>query len=365
VPDGQVEPASTGPGPDTTDERIRWSWVIVCVIAGAALIAFALVHWWAASSVVTNVGTGFLLAAVLFFLERRFTHRVVTANRQAVEAAEGRLQQQADRLATRIDGLQAQIEERMQETSRDEDRALAAVREDVSRENILGAFGVANSLNAIHWGAVTVPGAADPDGFTVTFSAMMQNVGGFGPPEGVVGPILRVEVRALHDPSLETIPLPTGAEWRLGVDPAEVAATVNRMLQQGGMWRGPGTVDWTLAMSNLADALDLAVRSRRDGAAGSGWRLGAELFELVGRDWALTGAGVEHRDHGLVVAETMFPDREYTPDGWPPKVPDWADPAEWQRVLVAGQRVFPIDHGPFRRAPALVPWRRFGPRPSR
>jgi hypothetical protein len=68
---------------------------------------------------------------------------VVSANRQAVLEVEGRLPQQTDTLTTRIDDLQTMVEERMQETVLEQDRALDALRQDASRANILEALGIA------------------------------------------------------------------------------------------------------------------------------------------------------------------------------------------------------------------------------
>jgi hypothetical protein len=90
-------------------ERVRWAWVIGCVVGGMVFIGVALrgqsLGTWqgVTPSIVVNLDTDFLLAGVLFLLERRFTSRVVLAGQRAVQEAaeqvEGRLKQRTDELS--------------------------------------------------------------------------------------------------------------------------------------------------------------------------------------------------------------------------------------------------------------------------
>lgn len=96
---------------------------MICAGVGVVLLWLAVQGqtWWRRSGVwpaiVVNVGMAFLLAAVLFLFERRFTRHVVLAGQQAVQRAaervEERLQRRTDELTARIDDLQDQVTRRM------------------------------------------------------------------------------------------------------------------------------------------------------------------------------------------------------------------------------------------------------------
>jgi hypothetical protein len=323
--------------------------------------------WWkwqgVAPGILVNVGTDFLLAAVLFFLERRFTARVVQAGQRAVteatEQVEARLNLQANALSARLDELQQQIDRRMQDRAQEQDRKIANLGEVASFDTVAEAMTEANRLRAIVWGGVTVPASSDPDGIALTFKW------GFDRNKMLTsGPQPRLEIIVSIEADCD-LPGPRPyiiTQWEPGDSPAEVADRLIQALQNAGRWHGPGTLDWPLALRNLHRALELAVTSRREGEAIGSWRLHGALYELIGEGWAITEAGIENKALGKVVLpESDFPATRHKPwgkpaDQWPPEQPESVTSEEWDRVLRHGERRLPVDHGPLATSPIWTPW---------
>jgi hypothetical protein len=270
---------------------------------GAALLGVALggQSWWQWQGVwpgiVVNVGTAFLLAAVLFLFERRFTRRVVRAGTQAIQQAaeqvEERLQRHTDQLTARIDELQQQVDQRMRDRAQEADRKIAALSDDISYATVTDALTEANQLRAIPWGQVTVQASSDPDGLALVFKWGEASDGQYQ--WHGIGPELELQARIEADFGLPGGRPHIATEWRPTDTPADVAERLIRQLQAAGRWQGPDTLDWALALRNLRRSLALTVASRRDGTAAGPWQLRGALYELVGEDWAITEAGIENR----------------------------------------------------------------------
>jgi hypothetical protein len=250
----------------------------------------------------------------------------------------------------------------MDQTAHQQDQKVAALAAEASRESVIDAMAEAIGLGAIRWGMVTVPGSTDPAGIALTFCCWMQNPGGGGSIFHRAEPFLFIDPRVSHASAGHGIPAPIRVTWKPSQELSDVAVEMNECLQAAGLWQGPSTINWNDVRRYLHLSLELAVTSRRrDGTPGS-WHLTAPLMELLTPDWVLSEAGVEHRDHGLVLAEDSFPETQAKPwgaprDEWPPPRPDWVEPEQWIMVLKRGESIFPIDHGPFVTAPPLVPWR--------
>lgn len=355
----------------TYSERVRWPWVLGCCGAGVLLNGIALwteARWkWQGvlPSILVNVGTALLLAALLFFLEKQFTRRVISAGRATVEQAtrqfEQRLQDRTQALSTRIDELQAQVADRMRERAQQGDEKVAALAEDVSYETVTSAMTEANDLGALHWGRVAVCASSDLDGVALIFKWGME-LGDprFGLP--VRAPVLEIEARIEADltahggrPVISTV-------WEPNEPLVDVADRLNKQLQRTGRWHGPETMDWSLAVENLVRSLGLAITSRRDGSSAGPWRLRGALYELVGGDWAITEAGIESRvSNGVVLAEADFPERHlrrpHEPEEpWHPAAPEGLPAEAWERLLRLGKRVHPQRRGPMLAQPTWIPW---------
>jgi hypothetical protein len=347
-------------------ERVHWAWVIGCTLAGAGILSFTVTEYPdAAPDALCEVGTGFFLAATLFFLGRRFTRQVVHAGRNAIteaaEQIEDRLQEQTDALSRRVDDLQAQVQQRMDQTAHQQDQKVAALATETSRDFVIDAMAEAIGLGAIRWGMVTVPGSTDPAGIALTFCCWMKNPGVGRSTSHWPEPVLLIDPRVSGASRGRGIPAPIRVTWKPSQELSDVAIEVTEHLQAAGLWEGPSTINWNDVRRYLHLSLELALASRRRDSTPGSWHLAAPLIELLTTDWVLTEAGVEHREHGLVLAEDNFPETPAKPwgaprDEWPPPQPDWVEPEQWTVVLKRGESVFPIDRGPFVTAPPFIPW---------
>lgn len=310
-------------------------------------------------SILVNVGTALLLAGLLFFLEKGFTRRVISANRASVEAAtqqiEQRLEARTQALSTRIDELQAQVAERMQERAQQGDEKVAAL-EEVTYDNITAAMTEANDLGAIHWGRVNVRASTDLDGVVLIFKWGMELR------SPARRPVLEIEARVEADLKRYGGRPVIATGWAPDEQPAEVFDRLNRELQRTGRWHGPDTVNWSLAMENFRRSLALTIASRRDGSAAGPWRLHGALYELVGDDWALTEAGIESRAaNAVVLPEGAFPDEGFRnphqpEEPWNPPAPEGVSADQWERLVRLGRRVHPQPPAIMLTAPTWMPW---------
>ena len=108
----------------TETRRISWSSVLAWAGIGVVLLCAAGIlqgvwNWSGVSiDILVHIGATLLLAPLLPFLERSLTRRVVQANARIVQQETAGLREQVDSLATRIDQLQAIVEEQALRTLR-------------------------------------------------------------------------------------------------------------------------------------------------------------------------------------------------------------------------------------------------------
>jgi hypothetical protein len=341
-------------------QRVRWGWVIGCFTGGTALTVLALWledRWsWQGvfPSVLVNVGSAFGLAGALFLLERRFTRTVIRVSertiRQAAQQLEERLQERTDRLTARIEDLQAQVDQRMRRRAGEQDAKITALDDNVSYATVTEAMAEANRLAAIDNGKVAVHASADPDGLGLIFEwgTDYQEFHAYDgellqpqPPR----PYLHIKARIEADREQHGSPPSIEVEWRPDDAAADIAEKLITELQTAGRWHGQGTLDWTLALRNLARSLDTAISSRRRDQGA--WHLHGSLIELVGDDWAITTVGLECPRHDYLLPAAEFPtiiderNNELAGRDWsPPDPPAWADYGEWSRVIRRCKREF-------------------------
>jgi hypothetical protein len=331
-------------------EKIRWGWILLCELCGAALIgtAFLVEDRWQWKGVSTdtlvNLGTAFALAGILFFFERRFTRRVIQASARVASEIRAEFQAETQTLRRRVDDLQTGLEDRLKQRASRQDEAIASL-EDVSFETVTSALEAANRLSALAEGKVTVQAARDPDGLGLIFGWGMDRSGESEDPR----PVLEIEARIEADLDRRGGRAVIEVEWQPGEDPTVVGERLVERLQQAGRWEGDDTLDWSLALRNLQRTLELAVSARRRDAGA--WELRGPLYEVVDGEWAITEAGLECYPHGYFLAEEDFPNRGFPGPGvgrlepqkpWPPRRPEWCDDNTWERVLRRGQRLFPF-----------------------
>jgi serine/threonine protein kinase len=269
----------------------------------------------------------------------------------ATEAADDR----SNQLGDHADELQTKLDELDAAETQDEDRIVAALSTEISFLTVASAMTVANTLRALAEGEVTIRASLKAR-IDISFSGHDHTGDGrFSEPGGT---LLTVKARVDADPGGGTPAIQTA--WDPTDTPETVIGRINNQLIERDRWNGPRTIDWGQVFRDLHTAIQLAVAyKRRDQNAP--WRLHGALYEIHGKDWAITEAGVEYRPAGAVVlAEREFPeDRAHMTstdlNGWSPTPPEGADATEWQHVLWRGLWHLPIRHGPAVSQPTWRP----------
>jgi len=257
-----------------------------------------------------------------------------------------------------IDEVQRLVDEQDAAEAREADRIIEALGAEVSFMTVASALAVANGLRALDAGRVTIRASLEAR-IDISFSwRRHQPDGRLSEPGGS-----HLTVKAHVDaepggvtPAIETI-------WRPTEAPEVVSRRINALLIKRDRWNGAGTIDWGHVFRELHRAVELAVAYKRRDPTTS-WKLHGALYELHGRNWAITEAGIEHRPSGTVVlAEQEFPDH-YERDtgltstdlgGWDPAPPEGADATEWQHLLWRGLWHFPVQRGPVISQPTWWP----------
>ncbi len=344
-------------------EHINVWWVIGSSIAGVALVVAAFVTEYlfswkgAAIETLVGVGTSLLLAAVLFFLQRRFVSAVEeVATRAAETAADARVEQRVQQVDARIDELGQRIDQALEARTQRQDAAVQALNMP-TYTSVATALAEANRLGAIADGSIRVQGSRERGELALDVSWTRQMADGrFSQPERIelmVKAYIYADERARGGrPVIQRVWGPKDSAGQVGLD-------LRGKLEQRGRWQSDGTLDWPMALKTLQASLDAAIRSRR--RDGSGPLFHGALIELMGDGWALTEAGLECPGRGFLLRHSDFPDRTYArsqqdpASSFNPARPEWVDATTWQALLAEGRRFFPRSEGPYLHAPTWIP----------
>lgn len=283
-------------------------------------------------------------------------------NRRTAQEQMAEMREPADSPSTRLDQLQALVDEQASEDTQNHDRIIEALNEEVSPMTVGRAMTVANITGALPKGEITLNASDDPM-IDVTFT--WQHHIGDGRFSEPTGNFLGVTAHVAADPGgltpvIEMI-------WPTTEKTETVIRRISGMLQQWDRWNGPKTIDWVQVFRDLHRAIVLSVAYRRRDS-NVDWQLHGGLYELHGQDWAITEAGIEYRLASQVVpSEAAFPERaaylgrngSADAEEWPPPPSAGVDLAEWQNILRRGQWHFPVNRGPMRARPNRWPCKTF------
>ncbi|MEU8631408.1 hypothetical protein AB0C38_04505 [Amycolatopsis sp. NPDC048633] len=333
--------------------RPRWLTLSAVLGVGAAFVAWA-IGWQGRDAwpgIFVNIGTGFVLAGILVFIEPRFTRRLsaaVTKNvaetvtTQVAEATE-------QRIAAHIDDLEARFAERIKERVREREATVDSM-ERPTFDSVMNAFDEADRMSAISAAAVTVPANKLPSSLVcLKFTRLwMQRGDGFGPAADRTSQIGVMVLGVSDYPENFSIP------WQESETAEEMGVRIVESLRAKGAWRSE-LLDWPLGLRNLQLALRTAV-SHRSGEEDDKWFSTDSMQELLDKNWIVTYAGIESCDPdlryvfkwdeipGLVrSAEDKMTkeERENWPpaDEWPPPPPGGLTTEQWHTFLYKA-----IDH---------------------
>jgi hypothetical protein len=276
---------------DSPSSSLNWGWLIGCWVGGGLLILLAFVfqtvwHWVGAIiELLVEAGVALAFVGLAFLFERRFVRGIARA---AAGAAEEMFAQRTRDLETRVDELTTAVQQRNQEAAQNQDSLVEAL-DYPTYQNIMEILEEADKLQAVagSWVGPEVTVAASPDRDLLSVGFFRYHI--------VLNPsTFTLEVTARPHAHARNRPTPPlQLRWNNSESAEEFGHRFSQQLLTSGMLDNPDDFDWSLASANLKKSLDIAFRSRRREAGA--WLLDGRLYELLGDDWAVTTAGLEHR----------------------------------------------------------------------
>jgi hypothetical protein len=255
----------------------------------------------------------------------------------AAGAAEARFAQRTSQLETRLDELTAAVRQRNQEDAQNQDSLVEAL-DYPSYQNVMGVLEEADKLKAVAGSyvgpEVTVAASADRDLLSLRFFRYRIVAG--DPPTFTLEVIAKPHAHARNRPSP-----PLQLRWKASESAEEFGHRLSQEILTSGLLYNANDFDWTLTIANLKKSLDVALRSRR--REPGVWLLDGRLYELLGDDWAVTTAGLEHRPEPTFIVPAAGFLRRHAPgrdrsleaitQSLRAERPDWCSADEWEWLI--------------------------------
>lgn len=275
--------------------------VAFTVVMGVVLILvgwFADIVWsWAAviTGTFTSVGAAFLLAYVIFRMERAFADQIT---KQVDDTTRAIVRGETTELSTRIDQLSDRIGEQRQTTEQTQSSVIDDISSDVSYDTISAALEEAKRVGAIGQ-AIIVPGSSGDPRIQAGFSWRPRIINvrlnrPEGEPDGT-GDHLDVEVVLVPGGGVYG-QMVFGTEWAPSATGETVAADLEEQLRRGGRQPEAKGFDLSYAVTQLQGALRVAIADQQ--AAAGSERLRGGLKEVITGGWMITSEGLQHPESG-------------------------------------------------------------------
>ena len=299
-------------------EKTNWRLVLLTVLIGLALIGVGwytdLVMQWPAiiTGTFTSIGAAFLLAFVIFLMERRFTQRITSKVDESTRAIVAENSQQ---LSIRLSDLEDRLRERRETTKRSQTDIIDAMIDDVSYDTVTAALQEATRVGAIRR-RVTVQASVVDQRLLVTFDWGSNSLGRPSRPweDDGTGDHLTVDVVLAKAPDEIGRPY-VGVEWLPGASLIDVATDLDESLRRGGHLAEAKALDLSSAIQTLHRALRLAVDDQH--TASGEERIRGQLVEYLSGDWVITDNAIQNVRTGYVAtaAELGFRPEPYRQPG--------------------------------------------------
>jgi hypothetical protein len=332
---------------DRDDTKLNWHWLVGCWAGGGVviLLAFAFQTAWnwtgATIDLLIEAGVALVFVGLAFLFERRFVGGVARA---AAGAAEARFAQRTSQLETRLDELTAAVQQRNQEDAQNQDSLVKAL-DYPNYQNVMQVLEEAGKLQAVAGSfvgpEVTVAASSDRDLLSLRF--FRYRIVDGNPPTFTLEVIARPHAHARNRPSP-----PVQLRWDASESAAEFGHRLNQQILTSRLLDNAGDFDWSLTIANLKKSLDVALRSRRQEPGA--WILDGRLYELLGEDWAVTMAGLEHKpEPTFIVPAAEFlrrhvPGLNQSPEDITQALkanrPDWCSIDDWEWLIGRAQEHF-------------------------
>lgn len=325
---------------DAGGQRVHWRWVLGCLLLGAAGTGAAFITeatWgWigTAPAALLEFGSALFIAAVLFFVQRRFLREV----RGEARALEQRLDARTSELESRLDRLSDATAEAVARRHAGQDAALARLGDAVTFETVTSALEEAEHFNAI-----------DPLLFRVRASAHLAGLRArlswseFSSERKLILRLLSPDSEVASALSHRSI------AWEPDQPAPAVGDALVLLLEQLGLPSDPEAFDWGRTIESLQVSLAVAIGARREDPGAP--RLQGRLIELVNDEWMLTDAGIECPGRAFILDEARFPKKPKLPrrpgqnstSTFEPDRPTWVSADYWENLVRLGQLIYPIE----------------------
>lgn len=343
--------------------KLRWGLIGLVTLTGIALTGLPFVlsavdhdkfgdRHALTSSTLTNIGTTLLLAALLFGLERTFLKRVTKATAASVEAAVDErtrhFEEESQRLASKLEDLTAQVQERIAAEAAQRGASIAKIAADVTFDTVAEAMEQANDLSALWHGVITVPGNGTPTAPKVMFDWRPQELEDEKGQRRIYSP-LRLIVEVYDQRSNRHVHAAEVLWWR-GEAVTEAMSSIRKELMKAGRGADGRAIDDTYLFTMFQRAIDLAIEERQ--GYEDFWVHGP-IDELITEDLAVTSQGLSIRGHALL-ASTDFPapqsfggikirkELSVERPPFPPPAPEGISEEQWTAALKQAQRSHPF-----------------------
>jgi hypothetical protein len=236
------------------------------------------------------------------------------------------------------------------ETSCAEDTAVARPAEEVNFDSVTKAIESANALGALGWGSLVVPASGDVAGPRVDFAWYEEAGTTFDRGPGDYLDISYV-VQRNPDPSSSGHSI-VEITWTPDELIVDLGVRLIRLMQREGFTPEASTLDIEVAIKHLQRGLADAMRAKRGDTAA--W-FTAPLYEVITSELVITAAGVEHRQHGVVISSDDFPERPRAlndsgrrsrRESFAPAKPEWCEDDVWHVAIKRGLYVHPLEPVP-------------------
>lgn len=339
------------PQRESERSRLNLTWILGTLVVGGAVLwatiatadSTAQPGLW--QSFLVNVGSAVLLSSLLGFIEPRLRKNYIDATERRIEAvtekAEERFEARVEELAERVESARALFENYMAA----EDNTVAVAADGPDFYTIADALVAANRARAIDaFRGIAVPASDSLPAVVVRFHyATIVH--------GRRRDVLRISPSIVEDRPDGRIWPTLDYEWLPDATADEFGAYLMTELRNAGLKDVVSKVHWSETIDRLTSALALALESTRiDG------RLTGALIEKGPGEWAVTTAGIENVDHGVVASAAAFPgpvmsavatavqrrSGEKFHEPWMDlERPDWAEPCEWEYMIARARKVLP------------------------
>lgn len=303
-------------------------------------------------TILINLGTTLLMAAVLLYLEPKIRSEVTKVAKQSFDDAateittsmKSEIRQDFEGMEQKFEkkfaSLNEELEARLQERLNVKTEKIAAFGSDPTYDKTREAIEAAVESNSLHNSEILVQATGVPGELVL---GMNLNPGFYGRysdrPDHIPLSDYRLNLAGRKEGSTTYV----SVEWKPDESYAEAMAKLFIELEKGKIWGTGNVPDLDAVHQRLVDGLEVAVKapSNMEGSV----HFEGSLIEVFGTNpvWYLTDSGIECPDESFRIDRQKFNEGPPTYPSPAPNVgdkPAWADEQVWEYAIRRGEDQF-------------------------